>query len=420
MPIAWNPRRRTDRFAHRIAHGDREESMSVAAKSGSTVPAVRPQILVVDDEPELVELLADVARSMDCRVLTAGTLGEARKTLAREAVQLLVADLRLPDGDGLSLLPALRKKNPAASAIVITGDATVASATAALRSGAVDFIPKPFDARQIVAHVRSALAAHEQAARAERKLKKLKSAVRKLNDARKTISQKVDILCNDLVSAYGELSKQFDTVRTQEAFRKTIEPARDLEQLICQAMDWLMRQVGYSNVAVWLVGEDGSHQLGAYMKYTIPGDEPVAEMLRRVVLPLASRDGRDTPVRLDVDDLIGKISPAEGELFRDQQFLAMDCTYLGEDLAALVFFRDGQIPFSEQDVETLRSVGPIFAQSLANIVRGGGTEDADHEPTGPDDEHHESDGPPPPPSNRRKSGKPDPADWWKRGEAPPF
>ncbi len=66
------------------------------------------------------------------------------------------------------------------------------------------------------------------------------------------------MLCNDLVTAYGELSRQFDGVRNQESFRKTCDGAKDLEQLLCHAMDWLLRQVGYSNVAVWLADEEGT------------------------------------------------------------------------------------------------------------------------------------------------------------------
>jgi hypothetical protein len=86
------------------------------------------------------------------------------------------------------------------------------------------------------------------------------------------------------------------------------------------------------------------------MKYTIPGDDAVSEALRRAVLPLAARDGRDAPVRLSAADLKGKFSPKEQHLFKDQQFLALDCTYLGESLATLVFFRDEQVPFGEQDL----------------------------------------------------------------------
>ena len=66
------------------------------------------------------------------------------------------------------------------------------------------------------------------------------------------MSKKVDLLCNDLSTAYGELSKQLDTVRTQEGFRKLLGEAKDLEQMLCHAMDWLLRQVGYCNIGIWL------------------------------------------------------------------------------------------------------------------------------------------------------------------------
>ena len=105
------------------------------------------------------------------------------------------------------------------------------------------------------------------------------------------ISRKVDLLCNDLVSAYGELSKQLDDVRTQEGFRKCIAGATDLEQLLCHAMDWMLRQLGYCNVAVYLAGEDGAFQLGAYMKYTLAGDTMLTDALKRVLLPATVREG---------------------------------------------------------------------------------------------------------------------------------
>lgn len=397
--------------------------MSLAAKAGANVSASLRQVLVVDDEPGMVELLSDAVRAIDCKVIAAGSIAEAKRIISREDVHVLVADVHLPDGEGTSLLPMLRKTHPNAAAIVITGAPCVATATAALRGGAIDFIPKPFNASQIAKHVSKAIETHAIAERNDKKIRKLKSAVRKLNDARKTISQKVDILCNDLVSAYGELSKQLDVVRTQEGFRKTIEQAKDLEQLICQSMDWMMRQTGYSNVAVWLASEEGGYQLGAYMKYTIPGDQPVADALKRVVLPLAARDGRDTPVKLSASELAGKFNGAEQQLFKDQEFLAIDCTYLGESLAGLVFFRDEHVPFGEQDLEALKSIAPIFASSLATIVRQEeGTDESDAEPTGPEDagsSGSENEGGAPEPK-RRKSNKPDPADWWKRGEPPPF
>src|SRR5688500_12478346 len=93
---------------------------------------LRPRVLVVDDEPNLVELIGDVTRaSMNCQMLTAANLKEANKILATQQIELLVTDVHLPDGDGMTLLPSLCKHQPLASAIVITGSPTVDGAICA-------------------------------------------------------------------------------------------------------------------------------------------------------------------------------------------------------------------------------------------------------------------------------------------------
>ena len=425
----------------------------------STSPDVRsipqPRVLVVDDEPTLVELVSDVVRAMNCRILTAGTVAEARKILANQDVEVLVTDVHLPDGDGLSLLAALHRRRPSASAVVITGAPSVANAIVALREGAVDFVPKPFDNEQLIAHVKKALARQARALKHEQKLDRLRLAVKRLSEARRTISKKVDILCNDLVSAYGDLSKQLDSVRTQEGFRKAIDKSTDLEQLLCHAMDWMLRQLGYTNVGVWLAGAEGDYQLGAYMKYTTAGEHLLTEAMKRVVLPIAARGALDAPakgidedddaaeadgvcdgvVRLRGNDLIDQLEPDERPFFRGQDILAANCTYLGESLAAMVFFRDAATPFSADDEALLRAISPIFAVSLASIVReadGPSDDSASEDDAAPEadadadsrrDEAKDSDvqdrrdGAP-----RKRGGKPrkDPADWWKNGEPPPF
>ena len=409
--------------------------MPVAKPTGSTGPTgpetrARPRVLVVDDEPCLVELIGDVVRSMDCRIITAATVAEARRVLAAQDVEVLVTDVNLPDGDGTSLLPLLQRRHPTASAIVITGSPSVDNAITALRHGAVDFVPKPFNKDQLVAHVKKALQMQARAAKDERKVEKLRVAVKRLNEARKLISKKVDILCNDLVAAYGELSRQLEGVRTQEGFRKVIASAADLEQLLCHAMDWLLRQIGYSNVAVWLAGEEGEYQLGAYMKYTVAGEPALTAALKRVVLPLAVKDGQDAVVRAKAADLRDKLKPEEFAPLKGQDLLVINCTYLGESLAALVFFRDEHSPFTPEDEALLKSIGPVFAVSLANIVRETGDaaaddEDDDGQAAGGDDrDDHEArderDGGGEQEKRRKKNDKRDAADWWKRGEPPPF
>jgi len=373
----------------------------------------KPRVLIVDDEPELIELVRDlVVKNVDCRVVVASSLKEARKLMTSESVEVLVTDLHLPDGDGMSLVPALRERQPTSSAIVITGKPRLDGAITALRGGAVDFVPKPFSATQIVERVQLAIERQADAFKRERRVDRLRDAVRRLNESRKLISKKVDLLCNDLVGAYGELSQQMDTVRFEEGFRKHVAGAEDLEQYLCHAMDWLLRHVGYSNVAVYLAADDGAFQLGAYMKYTIAGEPVVTDAARRVLVPMAAKSSL---IHLSGKDLTDRMTSKEIEKFKNTDVLGVNCTYLGESLASLIFFRDERAPFTEDDVKLLKQVSPLFALELASIVRDG---DADEDGETPFDEADFDGGTKPP--EKKNPRKPDAADWWKRGEDPPF
>ena len=371
-----------------------------------------PRVLVVDDEPDLVEMLHDVlGKKIECKFLSAPNIDEARKIIAREPVELLVTDLNLPGGDGMSLLPELREKLPTANAIVMTGQPTMNGAILALRAGAVDFLPKPFSAEQICDRVGKALQHQKLAAQTEKRLDRLRDAVRRLNVSRRMVTKKVDLLCNDLVSAYGELSRQFDDVRHQESFRKLLNEAKDLEQMLCHAMDWILRKAGYCNVAVWLASEDEGYQLGAYMKYTVAGEEQFTEAMRTGIVPMVTREGF---LHYNAEQANQNLTPAELDFMRNQTVVGVNCTYLGESLAALVLFRDDRSPFSEEDVTMLKAISGIFATSLASMVRGDVDEEGDEsgESGGLLDEEADPDKP-----KRREKND---ADWWKRGEAPPF
>ncbi|HXE55314.1 MAG TPA: response regulator [Tepidisphaeraceae bacterium] len=372
--------------------------------------AHQPRVLVVDDEPEMIELVRDlVGKHADCKVYAASTIEQARRILANGPVEVLVADVNLPDGDGTSLVPTLHEKQPHSSAIVITGSPSVDGAVSAFRGGAIDFVAKPFTGQQIVERVRKAIESQAQLAKRERRIDRLRDAVKRLNESRKLISKKVDLLCNDLVSAYGELSKQLDDVRTQEGFRKFIKNAKDLEQLLCHSMDWLLRQVGYSNVAVFLAADDGAFQLGAYMKYTTAGEAALTDAIKRVLVPMAAKDAL---VRIKGSELAGQMTPKEMGYFKGQDVLAVNCTYLGESLASLIFFRDERAPYSEGDAALLRQISAVFAVELATIVRD--TQEGD---TAFDDA---PDTTTPDADKKTRKPKKDPADWWKNGEAPPF
>ena len=102
------------------------------------------RVLVVDDEPKLGRLVSE-ALALDGHAVTrAGGGGAALAELQKEAFEIVVADLRMPDVDGLGVLQAARARMPPAEVILMTAHATAESAVAAMKAGAADYLIKPF------------------------------------------------------------------------------------------------------------------------------------------------------------------------------------------------------------------------------------------------------------------------------------
>ena len=104
-----------------------------------------PRALVVDDEPDICELLAITLERMHIDVDTCGDVGSAQSKLNSNEYDLCLTDMRLPDGDGLELVEWLQMKAINLPVAVITAHGNVETAVKALKLGAFDFISKPVD-----------------------------------------------------------------------------------------------------------------------------------------------------------------------------------------------------------------------------------------------------------------------------------
>ena len=107
--------------------------------------AEQPTVLVVDDEPDLLELVSLTLSRMNLRTRTAADLASARRLLRAERFDLCLTDMRLPDGDGLDLVAWIQENRAEVPVAVITAHGNVESAVRALKLGAFDFVSKPLD-----------------------------------------------------------------------------------------------------------------------------------------------------------------------------------------------------------------------------------------------------------------------------------
>lgn len=126
---------------------------------------MKERILIVDDEQMMAEPLADFLRVQGYGVTQAEDLAAARGHLARERPDLVLLDLSLPDGSGLSLLEQLNDSDKAPAVVVLTGSQDPNSAVDAMRGGAYDYMIKPFALGTLNERVFKALAHRKKSLR---------------------------------------------------------------------------------------------------------------------------------------------------------------------------------------------------------------------------------------------------------------
>ncbi|HPQ26766.1 MAG TPA: response regulator, partial [Gammaproteobacteria bacterium] len=105
----------------------------------------RPLALIIDDEPDIRELLEITLARMNIDSRCAGTLAQAFEQLGTSRFDLCLVDMRLPDGSGIDVVRRVAAEHPETPIAVITAHGNMETAVEALKAGAFDFVSKPVD-----------------------------------------------------------------------------------------------------------------------------------------------------------------------------------------------------------------------------------------------------------------------------------
>ena len=181
------------------------------------VVAPPPTLLFVDDEPGILSSLRRLFRPHGYRILLAESGAAGLAILEKEAVDLIISDMRMPEMDGAAFLKAARQRWPQVMRILLTGYADITSTVAAINEGEIcRYITKPWDDNEIITVVREAI----ERQRLQRENQRLTALAQSQNEALKTLNasleQKVAERTAELrqvltfvEQAHGELKKSF-------------------------------------------------------------------------------------------------------------------------------------------------------------------------------------------------------------------
>jgi DNA-binding response OmpR family regulator len=124
-------------------------------------------ILIVDDEPDVRAVLEEYFVAHGYAAVCAESASAARLLVAKHPIDLALVDIHMPGEDGLSLARHLRERYAKLAIVMLTSAGTVVDRIVGLEMGADDYIPKPFDPRELVARVKSVLRRTSSAGRAD-------------------------------------------------------------------------------------------------------------------------------------------------------------------------------------------------------------------------------------------------------------
>jgi len=127
-------------------------------------------ICIIDDEPDMVETCSDILRAQGYEVTTSSDGSVGLGMVGSKSYDIILVDLMMPKIDGMQILAAAKKFNAGSLVIIFTGYPTIDSAVAAMKTGAFDYLVKPFMATQLISVIDRA-----RASRLPREEKKVSS-----------------------------------------------------------------------------------------------------------------------------------------------------------------------------------------------------------------------------------------------------
>ena len=321
------------------------------------------RVLVVDDEPELRQLLTDALADLDVTVDVAASGKEALDVAALRRPDLVVADLHLGDCSGLDVLDTLRGRLGEVPAVVITGYADPGSLTEASRRRPVELMTKPLDLQQLRTTICEELGRLADRRRKSKRTRRLRQLARTTNLERKEAQHHLDSTCADLAEAYRALSAQLAVQQVAIHYQRELLGAQNDDDVFRALFRLFVRRSG-PVFGVALVC-DADAELQIVGRFGVPGpDGPTfCKALTQPMVESVLADPRITLI--DAGERAEQFDPQIRKYLVGVSVLAMPLMpSSGEMIGLVVLYRKGEQPFTEDDTTLAEMISPPTALTV--------------------------------------------------------
>jgi DNA-binding response OmpR family regulator len=322
------------------------------------------RVLVVDDEPELRQLLVEALSGGDLEISAVASGREAIEFASRTKVDFIVADIYLGDCSGLDVLDKVRccsgKDIPA---VVITGHDDVASFLEASRRHPVELMIKPLDVDRLRSAIRRELARREASAKWQRRNLRLRRVAHRINRQRKTALKQLQGACADLNDAYRALNGQLSLHKSLLDYQRELIATKNDDDVFRSFFRLFVQHSGPVYGVSLVCNADAELQIIG--RFGVPQPDSL-QFCKAISRPIV--DAVLTNPRFMLMDL-----SEEQELFDEsiRKYLA-GVTVLavplipsaGEMIGLAILYRKGEQPFSRDDAELARTIGSPTAVAI--------------------------------------------------------
>jgi len=329
------------------------------------------RILVVDDETEVVDLLADSLKRSDPTwdVVTESDPQKALERLNGESFDCLITDLVMPSVDGFDLAKRARSAEPEIALIAVTGQGTFDAGVEALRLGFSDILKKPFDMTEIPRAVCRTLRRRNQSQSLETRFAELAQSNAHLEAEHAQLTQKLDLASHDLVLSSKRMARQMDDLALTAGVARSLLGVVELEDLLGLCAELVGDQVT-CDTSTLALADVQQNTVGLIVRAHPDADTPPALCwLRRPITTGVLCRAIQARKSIHVEDVATSalVDNQEKYFWNDGHLLVVPIPYQDHAVGAAVLHRPStDEPFNAHDVQRVTRLVDVMGAAVSS------------------------------------------------------